>query len=154
MHSGPDPSSGSPNGKRVFYPYTECEEFLNNGGMWKVITGPVLRDKMAEAAARLMRDTGKFRAAMIRATKEWPKSCETNLTAEGNNQRAWMGHAGCFLATGSSEECTRLGWHRLNPAQQRAANLVADQAISAWRKTYKPLVTNVDQMDLFGSDDA
>lgn len=154
MHSGPDPSSGSPTGPRVYYPYTECEEFADGGGMWKVIAGPTLRNKMAEAAARLMRDTTKFRAAMIRATKEWPKSCETNLTAEGNNQRAWMGHAGCFLATGSPEECTRLGWHRLNPAQQRSANLVADEAILAWQKAYKPLVPDVDQMDLFGSHDA
>lgn len=154
MHSGPDPSSGSPTGRRVFYHYTECEEFAGSGGMWVPVAGLILREKLAELAARVMRDTSRFRAAMARATVEWPKSCETNLTAEGNNQRAWLGHAGCFLAVASPEECTRLGWHRLSPGQQLSANTAADSVIADWRRKYKLTELPSDQMDLFGGEGA
>lgn len=152
--AGPSPESGPPKPGRVFYPYTECEEFRHGGGMWKPLAGAVIREKMIEGAARLMRDAFKFRSAMLRALDEWPKSCAVNLTAEGNNQRAWLGHAGCYLAVGSPEECTRLGWHRLNPAQQRAANAAADDAINTWRRRYRAPITSSDQLSIFGDTHA
>jgi len=48
------------------------------------------------------------------------------------NQRAWIGHAGCFLATGSPEETTRLGWHELDDGEQYGANAAADAVIAEW----------------------
>lgn len=149
--SGPNPETGPPKPGRVFFPYTECEEYAHGGGMWRTATaherGPMVAD-----AANLMRDPDRFRAAMIRATLDWPKSCAMNLTAEGNNQRAWMGHAGTYLATGSVEECTRLGWHRLTDDEQRAANRAADEAIAHWRQGYQGWASAHQQLDIFGSE--
>ncbi len=118
---------------RVYYPYTECEEFANGGGMWRQVTGHA-RDAYVQAAAGLMAEPDVFERAMIRALDEWPKSCETNLTGQGNNQRAWLGHAGCYLAVESPEELTRLGWHQLDAVQQLAANAAADRVIAEWRE--------------------
>lgn len=151
--AGPSPDGPPPAPGRIFHPYTACEEFANGGGMWKPLNGTAIREKMTEAAARLMRDSGRFRTAMLRATTEWPNSCEMALTAEGTNRRAWLGHAGCFLATGSPEECTRLGWHRLSLPQQQQANLMADDVITDWtrkaaRKRRGP-ITSSTQLSIF-----
>lgn len=134
--------------RRVYHPHTEREECANGGGMWKTVTGTSMRGHYVAAAAQLMANPDRFKAAMRKALREWPQSCAHNLTADSNNQRAWLGHAGCYLATGSPEECTRLGWHTLNDDQQRAANAAADDVIALWRRRYQ---VNRDQLDLFGS---
>jgi hypothetical protein len=113
--------------------------------MWRNITGRA-RDEYIHIAAAIMASPERFKAAMREALCKWPNSCEANLTAEGNNQRAWLGHAGCYLASGSPEECTRLGWHTLNDDQQRAANAAADEIIALWRHRYRH---NPDQLELF-----
>lgn len=132
---------------RVYYHYGECEEY-RPGGMWRIVTGPS-RDVFADAAANLMRDPHAFLAAMRRAIREWPNSCEMSMTNTSLNQRAWFGHAGCFLATGSPEDCTRLGWWKLNQPEQDAANAMADAAIAEWRAQRDRLF---DQLALWGDD--
>lgn len=135
---------------RIYYDYRECEEFRDAGGMWRTVAGPVYRQQLIDAASKLMADPDRFRAAMRRALREWPRSCETNLTAESNNQRAWLGHAGCYLATGSVEECTRLAWHTLDATEQWAANHAADDVIALWRKGHR---VDRDQLTMFEDDE-
>lgn len=118
---------------RRYYPYHQQEEFQGDGGMWKMVSGP-MRQIYIEASAGLMRDPINFERAMLGALREWPVSCAVNLATPGKNRRAWIGHAGCFLATGSPEECTRMGWHTLAPMEQRKANLAADNVIKLWRR--------------------
>lgn len=113
------------------YPWQEMEEYLPNGGMWRTPTAGESAQQI-EAAANLMRKPGEFLAAMLRVGTEWPRSIGVAMSTPGLNRRAWMGHAGCFLAVGSVEECTRLGWHALDPAEQVAANEAADEAIDQW----------------------
>jgi hypothetical protein len=134
--------------RRVYRPWTECEEFADGGGMWRIVTGPG-RQGFIDAAGALMADPDAFRLSMRRALREWPNSVETALSAQGNNQRAWMGHAGCYLATGSPEETTRLGWHTLTDDQQRAANAAADDVIALWRIRR---ATTTGQLDLFDQE--
>ena len=73
---------------------------------------------------------------MMKAVNDWPISCEVNLTASSINQRAWLGHAGCCIAAGSPEDCTRLGWHMLTEEEQDKANAAADRAIEEWARRY------------------
>jgi hypothetical protein len=96
-----------------------------------------------------MADPPRFADAMRSALTKWPKSVEVALTTPGLNHKAWLGHAGCFLATGSPEETTRLGWHELDDAEQFAANLAAETVIAEWAREN---ATRSDQMTLFGSD--
>lgn len=100
--------------------------------MWRIVSGP-RRQEYIDASAGLMREPKRFADAMRQALHDWPRSCVVNLLTPSKNQRAWLGHAGCFLATGSPEECTRIGWHTLNDAQQHKANLAADIVLREWR---------------------
>lgn len=125
--------------KRIFHPYTKCEEYA--AGMWRNV--PVEeRPGFIRASAALMMDPAAFEQAMLRAVREWRYSCEHNLTGGNINRRAWLGHAGCLLGTGSPENLTRLGWHTLTPIQQDAANAAADRAIAAWESLYLHLRAN------------
>jgi hypothetical protein len=114
--------------KQVFYPYTELEE--HKAGMWRAVWFD--RTQYIDASAALMRDSDAFLVAMFRAVNEWPKSCEAAMTTPSINRRAWMGHAGCCIATGSPEDLTRLGWHSLTIEEQDRANAAADLAIAEW----------------------
>jgi predicted RNA polymerase sigma factor len=116
---------------RVHHHWEHLEEYHPDGGMWGI---PQLakRAGLIEAAAGLMANPEAFRDAMRRALREWPRSVASALTAPGLNRRAWIGHAGCYLAVGSPEETTRIGWHTLDIHEQRAANEAADEVIGEW----------------------
>ena len=129
---------------RVYFHYEDLEEFRD--GMWRIVRGEK-RNKNAAAAAALMRDSVAFGFAMRRALNEWPKSCAHNLTADGVNKLAWLGHAGNCLGVGSPEENTRMGWHMLNPAEQTEANRVAQLVLDTWEGAE----TETPQMELFAA---
>lgn len=129
--------------KRVFHHYEDLEEF--HAGMWKVVRGKE-RQNNIEAAGDLMRCPEEFKEAMRQALTLWPKSCEAALTSADNNRIAWLGHAGCCIATGSPEENTRAGWHTLTVDEQNEANRVAGEILDEWLTSYR---TVLDQPDLF-----
>ena len=122
---------------RTHYPWHALEEFLPDGGMWRT-PHTWERAGYIEATQQLMADPGKFHTAMSDAVNQWPRSTSAALTTPGLNYRAWMGHAGCFLATGSPEETTRLGWHELDEGEQYIANAVAGDVIRSWRTDHEP----------------
>ena len=130
--------------RRRYFNYRDLEEFADGGGMWRSISGPA-RVGQIEGARSLMETPGDFAVAMRRVLQEWPNSCASNLTGRSRNRRAWIGHAGCYLAAGSLEESTRAAWHELLIPRQRAANAVADLVIEEWR------AGRVEQLRLFGS---
>jgi len=113
--------------KRIYH---HCDA-LEEAPMWANISG-CDADLFSERAADLMREPDAFKLAMQQAVKEWPLSCEHNLSARAINRKAWLGHAGCFVATGSTEGCTRIGWHSLDSSQQDEANKVAQEVIEEW----------------------
>lgn len=119
--------------KRVFYHYLDREEF--EAGMWRSVPADD-REGYISAARELMCDPDSFESAMVRATREWPKSCEAALTADPINKRAWLGHAGCCVAVESPEDLTRAAWSLLNQEQQDLANAAADRAIATWMEAY------------------
>ena len=119
---------------RRHYPWHEMEEYHPDGGMWSI---PAQGDRQGfiRAAEALMVNPEAFRDAMRRALNEWPRSVSVALTNPSMNHRAWIGHAGCYLATGSPEETTRLGWHLLDEGEQLTANETADAVITEWRRS-------------------
>jgi hypothetical protein len=122
---------------RQHHPWHRLEENFPNGGMWQI---PRAQDRQmfVIASRELMANPPKFLAAMRLALKKWPRSCEAAMSTPSLNRRAWIGHAGCFLATGSPEETTRLGWHELDDGEQYAANAAADEAIREWLEAHRP----------------
>lgn len=137
---------------RVHHPYTALEEYHPDGGMWAIPPAP-MRGRYIAATSALMSDPAAFMRAMRRALVEWPRSTENALSNPSLNHRAWIGHAGCYLATGSPEETTRLGWHELDDAEQYAANAAADTVIAEWRRAHAGDLTAHRQMTL-GDEDA
>lgn len=121
--------------RREYFHYRDMEE-CRPEGMWRIVAGAAERETFIEAAAALMRDLDGFRAAMFWIVEVWPNSCAAQMTTPSLNRRAWFGHAGCFIATRSPEDCTRLGWHRLSEDEQRLANEAADDAIAQWERSY------------------
>lgn len=122
---------------RVHYAWHQLEEYQPDGGMW-AIPSALNRQRFIAETSDLMANPAAFADSMRLALQKWPRSVAVAMTTPGLNQRAWLGHAGCFLATGSPEESTRLGWHELDEAEQWAANAAADQVISEWRKANAP----------------
>ena len=120
---------------RIFHHYEKLEEF--HDGMWRNTNGDT-RKLHVEASASLMKDARAFKAGMMRALEEWPLSCEHNLSAENVNRIAWLGHAGCCVAVGSPEDCTRVAWHTLNKAEQDAANAAAADVLARWTDANQP----------------
>lgn len=137
--------------RREYRHYRDREEFHPDGGMWKIV-GQVERDAYAMVAADLMAFPDRFEDAMLRALEEWPQSCDVNLTAHVMNRRAWLGHAGCFLATGSPEDATRLGWRSLTAAQQFDADEAAERVIAEWSRRRRLRVLG-GQIPLFRAGD-
>ena len=125
--------TAKPTGQR--HPWWKLEEFKPDGGMWSIPPNTMSRF-YAERAAELMARPDLFVAAMRRVIKEWPNSCDNALATPGLNLRAWFGHAGCYLATNSPEETTRLGWHQLDSGEQFAANAAADLVIAEYRTAH------------------
>lgn len=130
---------------RIYHHYEALEEFQN--GMWKIVRGSKRKDYIA-AAADLMRQPVDFKDAMLTALEQWPKSCEANLTAESVNRIAWLGHAGCCIATGSPEEATRVGWHTLAQDEQDEANRVADEVLRIYLRARRTKQSTPDLVDL------
>lgn len=119
--------------KRIYHHYEKLEEY--HWGMWRNVPAEY-RKFYIDRAAELMRQTARFRAAMLAASEQWPYSCEHNLTAKSMNRRAWLGHAGTCLAVDSPEDLTRLAWHTLTTDEQILADAAADEVIAIWEKTY------------------
>lgn len=99
--------------------------------MWREL-GKHERDGLLPRVIQFTGDADVYGAAMLRVVREWPISCEHNLTDTGQNRRAWVGHAACCLETGAPEYLTREAWGHLTQDQMDRANARADQAIRCW----------------------
>jgi hypothetical protein len=74
----------------------------------------------------------KYGLAMMRVIREWPITCEHNLTDNSINQKAFIGHCAVCLQLGIPEYITRMAWKYLSKDQQDKANERAQFAIDTW----------------------
>lgn len=115
--------------KRIWHHYRDWEEI--DAGMWTMVSGAERR-KLLPKAIKFTGDANIYGAAMLRVLKEWPKSCEHNLTDLSQNRKAWIGHAAACLEIGCPESVTREAWGHLSDEQRDAANARAAAAILEW----------------------
>jgi hypothetical protein len=102
--------------------------------MWGIVEDRQEFLKVAIEFTGNHREYGKW---MRKVIKQWPISCEHNLTAVTMNRKAWLGHAACALAIKCPEDIVRQAWSHLTEEQQRKANEQAERTIKAWEKRYK-----------------
>lgn len=114
------------------------------------------RESMLKLAIEFTGNDALYGAAMIRVTNEYPFACEHNLTEIGQNRRAWIGHAACYMEHSLPESIVREAWGMLTEEQRIAANLRADHAIELWESVHaKKDIALLAQMEIpgiWGSD--
>lgn len=119
--------------KRIYHNYLKWEE--HHAGMWQHLPKEQ-SERLLQEAIIFTGDHKLYGSWMMKVIKEWPISCEQNLTDRSMNRQAWIGHAACCLAIGCPEHITRAAWHYLTQEQQDLANNQASFAISAWEKAH------------------
>lgn len=116
--------------KQVFHHYEKWEDFRN--GMWRRVS-PQDELSMLPQAVEFTGDHIKYGLAMMRVIREWPVTCEHNLTDNSINQKAFIGHCAVCLQLGIPEYITRMAWGYLSKEQQDKANERAQHAIDTWK---------------------
>jgi hypothetical protein len=132
--------------KQVYYPYWLWEDYKS--GMWRKLERKE-EDAFFTKAIEFTGNDELYGHWMLEVTKQWPISCENNLTDQSKNQRAWIGHAACSFGFNCPEYITRRAWWELTENQRILANNRADYAISIWTKKY----IGEDQGELFVQSD-
>jgi len=92
------------------------------------------RHEMLRAAVAFTGADEAYGWAMRRVIKEWPMSCEHNLSNITQNRRAWLGHAACALTMGFCEDVVREAWGHLTDLQRELADQKAEMAIEEWER--------------------
>jgi hypothetical protein len=118
---------------RVYHRYEKWEDF--EAGMWRLVPRHEGDDLLAKAV-EFTGDADLYGSYMMRVVREWPISCEHNLTNEGMNRLAWIGHSACAMAFRCPEYITRKAWGMLSDDQRNRANGVAATALASWLHRY------------------
>jgi hypothetical protein len=103
--------------------------------MWRKASIREEQELLARAIA-FTGDAALYGSYMRRVIREWPISCEQNMTDISINRKAWVGHAATCMAINCPEYITRMAWAHLSDEQQRDANKQAQNAIDEWEATY------------------
>lgn len=117
---------------RIFHPYDKWEDFRHGfyGGM------DYPKDNTLELYASLLRDLPKFEAALKVIIKEWPNSCEHNLSNEAMNRIAYLGQASCALIYNVPSNVSMGGYNLLSLEEQKAADAMAQKYLNLWLERY------------------
>lgn len=135
--------------RQIFHPWTEWECY--RAGMFDGET-TMSTEEAKKAYSEFLKDIPRFKRAMKRVMKEWPKSCEHFLTNKNTNRVAWLGQASMCIETGLSRKY-RGGFMLMDQEHCRAANLTAQNALNEWIKEHerkdRPVREGMDGQRLF-----
>ncbi len=111
-------------------------------------------DDCVNAYKSLLLDIEEFKRILRLIIKEWPNSCEHNLTNERMNRIAWMGQAALCYKFGIPARY-RGGYHLLDDEQKKMADDAALEIINEWMqlKGYEPMtidaIESKSEVDLY-----
>jgi hypothetical protein len=71
---------------------------------------------------------------MNRVIKEWPYSCEHNLTNTSMNRIAYLSQAACCLFAGCTSSIVMEGWHLVSKENRDISDNIAKEIINEWEK--------------------
>lgn len=116
--------------KRIYHTWDKWESYYAGFFEDKDPNGRSTEECLAEYQ-RILGNLEVFEAGLKRVLKEWPKSCEHNLTNESMNRVAWLGQAsGCILFGVPSS--FRAGYNLLTEEQKHAADTLALKYLNIW----------------------
>ena len=116
---------------RIFHTFDKWEA-VPAGFFAPGIKGRSKEECEAEYGAFLA-DLKEFEAGILKVFKEWPNSCEHNLTNSSMNRIAWIGQAAACVARGLPSTY-RGGFAALSETKQSAANELALKHLNIWLK--------------------
>lgn len=124
----------SHNVKRVYHPWWnwECYKF---GFFETTAPNDLSPDDAREAYRSFLADTGLFAKNIERVFKEWPNSCEHNLTNPSINRIAWIGQSAMCIYS-KVPAVFRGGFKLLTEEQQQAADKTAEIYLNKWLSEY------------------
>lgn len=101
------------------------------------------KDECEAEYAAFLGDLDAFGAGIEKVFKEWPNSCEHNLTNSSMNRIAWLGQAAACAAKGLPSTF-RGGFALLPQHKQEEANALALKYLNFWLKTRDMPEVNMD----------
>lgn len=116
---------------RIFHTFDKWES-VDAGFYDTGIKGRTTEECEQEYAAFLS-NLKEFEKGIKRTFKEWPNSCEHNLTNSSMNRIAWIGQAAACIERGLPS-CFRGGFATLDKKKQHEANLLALKYLNIWLK--------------------
>jgi hypothetical protein len=120
--------------KQIYHHYNKWEDF--HAGLYGIAPPETERD-LIKMAIKILSNPILCRKAMMEVVRNWPFSCEQNLTNRNRNRRAWLGQAACCFEGGVNEDLTKIAWHKLSKKEQNRANHIADVVIDFWEEQYQ-----------------
>jgi hypothetical protein len=115
--------------KRVFHNYKKWEEVDYNF----YASAPVSKmEKYAHLVLSVLANKKECEKQMRRVVKEWPNSCEHNLTNPSLNKIAWLGQSSCALSNKVPQDATMKIWSLLSDEEKTTANAIAKKIIKEW----------------------
>ena len=118
---------------QIWHPWTEWECYA--AGMFDGETSSSPEESRIAYAA-FLRNIPRFKRAMKRVMKQWPRSCEHFLTNPNINRVAWLGQASMCIETGVSRK-HRAGFMLMSKEECKAANQAAQEVLDQWEKDHE-----------------
>ncbi len=119
--------------KQVFHPFSLWEDHKH--GFYNNISGGN-KSEMIKDVIQLFCNPLETEEYMNRVIKEWPFSCEHNLTNEAMNKIAYLGQAACALYKGVPCSITMEAWSKVPKEFQDIADEIAGRIINQWETNY------------------
>ncbi len=99
------------------------------------------KEECEQEYGAFLADSNRFAEGIQKVFKEWPNSCEHNLTNGSMNRIAWIGQAAACAALGLPSTY-RGGFSQLDAETQATANLLALEYLNKWlAERNMPIVT-------------
>lgn len=115
---------------RIFHPWTKWECF--RAGFFLSPGGKAKAAEDAAKCAAMMRNHDHFERALLGVLRDWPYSCEHNLSNESMNRVAWLGQASGTHEFGCSALSNCSAFVSLTKEEQATANEQARRVLKLW----------------------
>jgi hypothetical protein len=118
---------------RIYHPWDKWECY--KCGFFNSSKLGMTKEEGEEAYSKFFKNLDSFETGMNRVFREWPNSCEHNLTNISLNRVAWLGQAAACIQEGLVSDY-RAGFSLLSDQEQREANSLALKHLYIWLKTH------------------
>jgi hypothetical protein len=116
--------------ERVYHPWDKWECYP--AGFWNTTCPNGMKEKEGiQVYSEFLSDLDQFESALQGVLRDWPNSCEHNLTNENMNRIAWLGQASVCYAQQIPSHC-RSGFSKIPEDKQAAANIMALKYLNIW----------------------